>query len=60
MNGSSSLMLALSMFWLGVLVSTHTWSEAMNPGLAGTGGILLAELLFLLFTRGSRRRAPQP
>lgn len=60
MNGSSSLMLAIGMLWLGLQAGADSEGGILALGLWGTGALLLAELLWRLFTRGSRRRAPQP
>lgn len=60
MNGSSALMLAIGMLWLGLQAGADSDGGILTLGLWGTGAILLAELTWRLFTRGSRRRAPQP
>ncbi|TCI99153.1 hypothetical protein [Aeromicrobium sp. IC_218] len=60
MKGSSALMVAIGMLWLGLQAGADSDGGILALGLWGTGGILLAELLFRLFTRGSRRRVPQP
>ena len=59
MRLANAVMLALGMFWLGLIFASESFGDIVWLGLGGTGGLLLAVAVTeLIGRRGTARGAP--
>ncbi len=59
MKQANVMLLAVAMFWLGLMAGESSDGGILALGLAGTSAIVLAEAVSWLASRRTRRRAPQ-